>query len=335
MNRKPIKIKFQNGLSFGFAIDEILGELKGDFNFIDSNEPDFIVFGPYGNDLPPKGNYTRIGYFCENMKPDLESCEWAFGIPRNEAINDARYQRIQWHGLDPALLLKPADQDVERILASKTKFCNFLYSHEVPYREAFFKQLSKYKKVDAPGRSMNNMPGIDDLYKGDKWEIKKQFLSPYKFTIAFENDIFPGYQTEKLYDAMMMNSIPVYCGDPFIAEIFNTKSFINALDYLPQKNIRLVSWMTKQGQMDFEDMRPAFLKSPRQRLKRKIKTYLREYKTHLRFSGMDFTPLIEQIIALDKNPDLYLSYLKQPWFNNNSVPQQTSTKQRWMQIFNS
>jgi hypothetical protein len=182
---------------------------------------------------------------------------------------------------------------------------------------------------------MNNMPGIDDLYKGDKWEIKKQFLSPYKFTIAFENDIFPGYQTEKLYDAMMMNSIPVYCGDPFIAEIFNTKSFINALDYLPQKNIRLVSWMTKQGQMDFEDMRPAFLKSPRQRLKRKIKTYLREYKTHLRFSGMDFTHLIEQIIALDKNPDLYLSCLKQPWFNNNSVPQQTSTKQRWMQIFNS
>src|SRR6185312_6089937 len=98
--------------------------------------------------------------------------------------------------------------------------------------EAFFKQLSAYKKVDAPGRSMNSMPGID-IGGGNKWTTKRQFLSPYKFTIAFENDIFPGYQTEKLYDAMMADTIPIYCGDPFVGDVFNTKSFLNAADYLP------------------------------------------------------------------------------------------------------
>jgi hypothetical protein len=276
---------------------------------------------------------VRIGYFCENIKPDLSICEWAFGVPREEDIKAPNYKRIQWHGLDPHSLLKKTGYDPEQAAASKTKFCNFLYSNKVPYREAFFKELSKYKKVDAPGRSMNNMPSIDTLYKGDKWEIKKQFLSPYKFTIAFENDIFPGYQTEKLYDAMMADSIPIYCGDTFVGDIFNTKSFINATEYLPKKNQRLSDTLTSAGQMDFADIRPAFLKSPQNRLKRKIKSYIRAAKTSLQFSGTDFAPLIEQIIALDTTPGLYQQYLGEPWFKNNTIPENASTKKRWMEIF--
>src|SRR6185312_9671314 len=127
-------------------------------------------------------------------------------------------------------LVKPADYDAGQTLKGKKHFCNFLYSHQVPYREEFFRQLSKYKKIDAPGKSMNNMESIDSIYSGDIWERKRQFLSEYKFTIAFENYVYPGYQTEKLYDAMQANSIPIYCGDPNIKEIFNTASFINMHD---------------------------------------------------------------------------------------------------------
>jgi hypothetical protein len=204
----------------------------------------------------------------------------------------------------------------------------------VPYREEFFRQLSKYKKVDAPGKSMNNMESIDRLYTGDIWQRKRQFLSTYKFTIAFENDIFPGYQTEKLYDAMMGNSIPLYCGDPFVGDIFNTKSFIIAADYLPHKNEGIVSLLGKTGQMDFEDIRPSFLKSPKHKLKRKLKEWMRDYKTKLQFANMDFSPVIEKIVALDTKPELYLQYLKQPWFINNTPPQNVSTKARWIEIFN-
>jgi alpha(1,3/1,4) fucosyltransferase len=336
LSKPIIKIQFRNGLTFeGFkeTVFEI-EQLTNIYDFTESSNPDFIIFGPYGNDIPPKGNYTRVGYFCENIKPDLSICDWAFGVPKEEDIKHPKYKRIQWHGLDSQLLVKPHGNDPEKILASKTKFCNFLYSHKVPYREAFFKQLSKYKKVDAPGKSMNNMPGIDTLYAGDRWEVKKQFLSPYKFTIAFENDIFPGYQTEKLYDAMMADSIPVYCGDPFVGDIFNTKSFINASEYLHQKNQPLIRQAEKLGQMDFEDIRPSYLKSPKSRVKRKLKSWVRGFKTRLQFNGMDFSPVIEQIIALDTKPELYLQYLKQPWFNNNIPPQSSSTQKRWVEIFN-
>jgi hypothetical protein len=334
---KPlIKLRFQNGLTFENFKKEVfdIEGLNNLYQFEESADPDLIIFGPYGNDIPPKGGYTRIGYFCENIKPDFSICEWAFGVPREEDVKHPNYKRIQWHGVDPQLLIKPPGNDPEKILASKTKFCNFLYSHRVPYREAFFTQLSRYKKVDAPGRSMNNMPGIDSLYTGDRWEIKRQFLSPYKFTIAFENDIFPGYQTEKLYDAMLAGSIPIYCGDPFIGEIFNTKSFINAGEYISQKNLQLIKKISKMGQMDFEDIRPAFLKGPAKRVKRKIKSHLRGFKAKLQFAKMEFSPLIEQIIALDTDQDLYMQYAEQPWFNNNTVPENSSSRKRWIEIFN-
>src|ERR1041385_5575671 len=98
MVKKRIKIRYQNGLDAKTVKKSILNGLREEFDFFESDEPDFILFGPYGNDVPPKGNYVRIGYFCENIKPDLLICEWAFGIPREEEVNDPRYKRIQWHG---------------------------------------------------------------------------------------------------------------------------------------------------------------------------------------------------------------------------------------------
>lgn len=330
---KVIKIKFQNGINLKQATTEILNELEEEFIFEESNKPDFILFGPYGNNIPQPGNYTRIGYFCENIKPDMSVCDWAFGVPAEDKINHPRYKRIQWHGLDPQLLVKSADYDTEKILNGKKHFCNFLYSHKVPYREKFFKQLSKYKKVDAPGKSMNNMQSIDSLYTGDVWQRKKQFLSAYKFTIAFENYVYPGYQTEKLYDAMQANSIPVYCGDPYIGKIFNTKSFVNTADYTGLNNSATVNWLEKQSQPDFKDIRPTYYHRPYDRIKRKLKTIGREEKMSLQFKNFDFSPVIERIIELDQDDNKYLDILKKPWFNNNTPPINASNKNRWIEIF--
>ena len=228
--KRKIKINFQNGLDFCSFKKEVfdINGVSDIFDFELSDNPDVIIFGPYGTDIPKKGIYLRVGYFCENMIPDFNSCEWVFGIPREESFKNPRYRRIQWHGINPNNLVKNlSENDIDRIINQKKEFCNFTFSNPVPYREAFFKQLSKYKKVHALGKSMNNMGSFDNLYTGNFWERKRQFLSKYKFTIAFENYVFPGYQTEKLYDPMQANSLPIYCGDPFISEIFNTKSFIN------------------------------------------------------------------------------------------------------------
>jgi hypothetical protein len=335
LSKPVIKLRFQNGLTLHNFKKEVfdINGVSDIFDFEETPDADFIIFGPYGNDIPQKGYYTRIGYFCENIKPDMAVCEWAFGVPREVDVNHPRYQRIQWHGTNPQALIKPDSYNAEEILAHKKHFCNFIYSHKVPYREEFFRQLSKYKKVDSPGKSMNNMESFDNKYTGDRWQRKRQFLNEYKFTIAFENDVHPGYQTEKLYDAMQANSIPIYHGDPYIGDIFNTKSFINMADYMPQ-NKWLNTKLTQMGQMDFDDILPAYLTAPKYRVKRKLKSITRGLKMQLQFKKMDFEAIIERIIALDNNPELYLQCLKQPWLNNNTIPQNSTAKDRWIEIFN-
>jgi hypothetical protein len=335
LSKHKIKLHFQNGLdlkTFKKEVFDIEG-VSDEFDFEESTEPDFIIFGPYGNDIPTKGNYTRIGYYCENIVPDMAICEWAFGVPHDAEVNNPHYKRIQWHGTAPSTLIKPATYNAEEIAGSKKYFCNFLYSHKVSYREEFFRQLSKYKKVDAPGKSMNNMAGIDTLYQGDIWQRKRQFLSSYKFTIAFENYVYPGYQTEKLYDAMQANSIPIYCGDPHIDEIFNTRSFINVADYIKPKST-FANWLQKNSQMDFVDMRPQFYHNPAHRIKRKLKAIGRNWKMNLQLGDLDFGALTDRIIELDKDDDKYLEMLKQPWFKNNEPPANASNKTRWIEIFN-
>ena len=336
LKMKPVvKIKFQNGLTFKYFKRDVfdINKVSDYFEFIESDNPDFIVFGPYGNDLPPKGNYIRIGYFCENITPPLNICEWAFGIPREEEINSSRYKRIQWHDVSPHFLVKSEHQDIDVIINSKNKFCNFLYGHPVKYREAFFKELSKYKRVDSPGKALNNMPSIDSTFTGDIWERKRQFLKPYKFTIAFENYSYPGYQTEKLYDAMLTNSIPIYCGDPYIGKIFNTESFINAFDILKPNYSGLLQKFERVVQMNFNNYMPQHYTSITEKLIRKAKFKGRELKMKWEFNNLNYKALVDRIVEIDENENMYREMLLKPWFNNNIPPQFDSVTERWREIF--
>lgn len=333
MNKTLIKLAFQNGLNFSSFNRDVfeLANLHDHFDFVESDNPDFIIFGPYGNDLPQPGNYIRIGYYCENFIPDMNICEWAFGVPIEEEIKHPRYKRIQWHGTDPETLVKPFDYDAAEIARQNRRFCNFLYSHRIPYRETFFKQLSKYKKVDSPGLSMNNMPSIDTVYPGDQWQRKRNFLSNYKFTIAFENYVYPGYQTEKLYDAMQSDSIPIYCGDPDIGSIFNTASFVNVGDYV-NLNRSVTNSIGRQSQADFTDIRPSFFNNPQQRIKRKVKTWGRELRMNLLLTKKDIDKIIDRVVELDNNENEYKAVLSQPWLINN-LPPADASRNRWIEIF--
>lgn len=52
-------------------------------------------------------------------------------------------------------------------------------------------------------------------------------LKKYRFVLCFENAIFPGYITEKIFDAMFAGCVPVYYGAPDIAEYVDEASFID------------------------------------------------------------------------------------------------------------
>lgn len=251
--RKTIKINFKN-LWGGEGIESwkntFFPFLNEYYDFVLSSDPDFIMFSnTYQKEMPDlKCNAQRVFFMGEVIDVDMSKCEWAFGY---NYIEDPRYFRMPYYVLrllytgTPFDRLIKKDVDIDRIISEKTKFCNFLFSNtkDGKTRNDFFKRLSKYKRVDSVGETLNNMgyvlPGRAHRKVGAHrvYPEKTKFLSQYKFTIAYENDRgkrakrSSGCTTEKIVEPMLVNSIPIYRGNSRIGEEFNTKSFISYHDF--------------------------------------------------------------------------------------------------------
>jgi len=197
--------------------------LKEEFDVEISNNPDYLFFSVFGNNHR-NYNCTKVFYTGENVAPPLVECDWSFSF---DYIDDKRNYRLPLYLLYDGYYELVRPKIIDESMANR-KFCNFVASNgNCQDRNEFFNQLSKYKKVDSGGRWMNNIGyAVDD---------KLKFQSEYKFSIAFENNAYrpqhPGYTTEKIMQPMTVNSIPIYWGNPLIANEFNTKSFVNFYDF--------------------------------------------------------------------------------------------------------
>jgi hypothetical protein len=63
---------------------------------------------------------------------------------------------------------------------------------------------------------------------GYRVKDKLAAMRGYRFAMAFENDIAPGYVTEKLLEALAAGCIPIYWGSEEAVRDFNPKAFIFA-----------------------------------------------------------------------------------------------------------
>ncbi len=96
----------------------------------------------------------------------------------------------------------------------------------------------KRKKVDCLGPVLYNMEPRDTVGKQDQsgkyvdWRKEKlETIKEYKFTMAFENEQAYNYVTEKIYQPLLVGSIPIYWGAPNVHTLFNPKCFVNVNDF--------------------------------------------------------------------------------------------------------
>jgi hypothetical protein len=191
--------------------------------------------------LPP-GKFLRVFMTGENFEPDMSTCEFAItfsSLLQHE--NHLRlplwiYENRAW-GYGPERLIKRPDTDWEKVASQKTKFCNFVYLHPVPFRDAIFRTLSAYKRVDSVGSHLNNMDGWTVPMSPSRVGAKVEFFRRYKFTLAIENAIWPGYMTEKLVDPMFAHSIPIYIGDPQAQLSFDPASYVDFACFADMKQM--------------------------------------------------------------------------------------------------
>jgi hypothetical protein len=219
------------------------------YDIVPSSDPDVVFYSvfapnyqPYGDPRHPAaggitpGRYVRVFMTGENFEPAMNNCEFAISFsqqvrhPNHLRLPLWAYENRGW-GYGPQSLVKQAGTDWEEIAAAKTEFCNYVYLHPVPYRDQIFAALNAYKRVDAAGRCMNNMNGWTVPMTPNRLAGKLEFFRRYKFTLALENAVWPGYMTEKLVDPMYANSIPIYVGDPKARESFNPESYIDAANF--------------------------------------------------------------------------------------------------------
>jgi hypothetical protein len=79
-----------------------------------------------------------------------------------------------------------------------------------------------------PGFSMRYRHAARKAFQGSIGVDKKiMVMNQYKFAICFENCVFPGYVTEKIFDCFLASCIPVYFGAPDIGDFVPTDTFID------------------------------------------------------------------------------------------------------------
>jgi hypothetical protein len=193
--------------------------LSEHFDLRFSDRPDFLIYSCFGN-RHLKFDCTRIFYTGENRRPDFTACDYAFSF--DYPLTSRNYRLPLYRLWDRYAELR--DRPRMAFDLSRRGFCNFLYSNRsARERIRFFKLLSQYRKVDSGGRVLNNL--------GIRIDDKLEFLSRYKFTIAFENSSHTGYTTEKLFEALVAGTVPIYWGNPLAHRDFNPAAFINCHDY--------------------------------------------------------------------------------------------------------
>jgi GR25 family glycosyltransferase involved in LPS biosynthesis len=126
------------------------------------------------------------------------------------------------------------DNYKKHINNSRENFCAYMYSYDLEYRVELFNFISKYKNVNALGKSCSNIKEDDRfVYNNDMTynDIAVQKYSKYKFVLALENGISDGYITEKLINPIIANSIPIYAGPKDVFDIINPKRIIYVYNY--------------------------------------------------------------------------------------------------------
>lgn len=196
-----------------------------------SDEPDYIFCNVNSDTY---FQYDGIRIFCtiEAICPDFNLCDYGIGFEYLD-FGD-RYFRFPNYVLyyDQTAKMVDKHKHVTPQMAQR-EFCSFVYSNAnaAPKRGELFHVLSKYKKVDAGGMYLNNMPN------GERVVDKNAFETEHKFSIACENASYPGYHTEKMVEAFAAGTVPIYWGDPRIKEVFNPKAFIYADDFSSEDNL--------------------------------------------------------------------------------------------------
>jgi len=209
----------------------------------DQKNPDVLFHSIFG--------HSSQGYKCKKILYVAENIRYPYNQSIRDNINIAFGSANYTITFDPTkgnnfrlplwqvfIMRNPKylDRLINRVNhQSFDRFCSFVVSNPSNFmRNSMFQQMSQYKRVHSYGRYLTNDNSLQLLSKEKYWrDAKDEFFlnNKHKFSICYENNSYPYYTTEKLMDSFLNGSMPIYWGDPKVKEDWNTKAFINTIEY--------------------------------------------------------------------------------------------------------
>ena len=96
---------------------------------------------------------------------------------------------------------------------------------------------------------------------------KNAVMRGYKFAIAYENAAFPGYVTEKIFDAFFAGCVPIYTGAPDVTDYIPAETFIDKRNFPDYPSLyRFLKGMTDREYNDRLDAIESFVRGERIKL---------------------------------------------------------------------
>ncbi|CAL8090481.1 unnamed protein product [Orchesella dallaii] len=160
-------------------------------------------------------------YTHENLKDYSGIFNWTMSYRQDSDIYHP-YKRIL-----PTSSKDNETKSINAIIKSKTKFVAWIVSncHTEGKRENYVAELEKFIAIDIYG-------SCGDFSCPQKGEGCFEHIGQeYKFYLSFENSLCVDYITEKFYNALQYNLVPVVYGGGDYSSIAPPNSYINAKDY--------------------------------------------------------------------------------------------------------
>lgn len=239
-------------------------EIYGDIQLTDIHNADIVIYSCFGHihHTAPK-NAIKIFYTGENIRPNYNECQYSLTFDHNDY--NGRNVRvplwmiyIDWFNCktygNPQLVSLENTLNIPYM--QRQEFCAFVGNHTRNNRQEVIDCLSDYKSVACRGKPFGN----HDIGENKKIDMLRQ----YKFTICFENTVYPGYHTEKLFHAKVAGCVPLYNGHKTIEADFNSKCFLNLQDFSSMEEFCNVIKQLDQNNTLFEEIsrQPLFLSPP-------------------------------------------------------------------------
>ena len=140
---------------------------------------------------------------------------------------------------DPAHSVMPKTRMASLIASSKTLLEGHKLRHQI---------VAQIQALGLP---------VDVMGRGYRpFDRKSEGLAPYCYSVVIENSREPSYFSEKLIDALLCETVPIYWGAPDIAEYFDPAGMI-----LCQTATEIIGALHAMSEADYQSRAPALARN--------------------------------------------------------------------------